>query len=358
MAVLFSQHSSNPLEDRSSDLRNKAFHDVYANQPLSSDDPLRLVQMEDYWRHIATVRPEACAVHDEKYGDRSVLGLDADRSDDELQIGGGDHAPMQNRESEEMDATNEQSGLCFYRILRLPLTTMKELSEENDADVEEDEDVDVEESEAVPSGSDEEHSLSLKSLEEQEEIILEIADLQMTVPALGENYKLVDRLGTGTFSSVYKAIDLHYHTKWDNSIWHGNHPPSSSAYYQSVRHEPGTKVFVAIKRIYVTSSPERIRNEIAIMDDCKGCRHVSQLITAFRKDDQVVAIMPYQRNDDFRVSHSLLDEVASDASSSGLFPHTTTTSHKILPPLSLSCSTRYTRSGDNTSRRETCQLSL
>lgn len=47
--------------------------------------------------------------------------------------------------------------------------------------------------------------------------------------------------------------------------------------------------------------PERIRNEISILEDVRGCRHVSQLITAFREADQVVAIMPYHRNQDFRV---------------------------------------------------------
>jgi len=36
------------------------------------------------------------------------------------------------------------------------------------------------------------------------------------------------------------------------------------------------------------------------MEECLGCRHVAQLITAFRHLDQVVAIMPYQRNEDFR----------------------------------------------------------
>lgn len=61
-------------------------------------------------------------------------------------------------------------------------------------------------------------------------------------------------------------------------------------------------MYVAIKRIYVTSSPSRIQNEIMLMEDCRGCRHVAQLITAFREKDQVVAIMPYHRNVDFRVS--------------------------------------------------------
>ena len=150
----------------------------------------------------------------------------------------------------------------------------------------------------------------------------EIADLENAVPELTEDYKIIDRLGTGTFSAVYKAIDLGYHTKWHNAEWHGYHPPSSSAYYQSTPHPPGSKVFVAIKRIYVTSGPERIRNEIAIMEECRGCRHVSQLITAFRHQDQVVAIMPYHRNEDFRVcvSKSTLHNRTVNSIRAGLLP--------------------------------------
>ncbi|KIY51664.1 kinase-like protein [Fistulina hepatica ATCC 64428] len=148
-------------------------------------------------------------------------------------------------------------------------------------------------------GTDEEVSLSLRPQEDQKEILQEIQDLEALVPQLTANYRIVDRLGSGTFSSVYKAVDLNY-DKYYNAPWHGNHPAASSAYYQSVTHPPRTKVFVAVKRIYVTSSAERIRNEIAIMEECRGCRHISQLITAFRQADQVVVLMPYHRNEDFR----------------------------------------------------------
>lgn len=34
----------------------------------------------------------------------------------------------------------------------------------------------------------------------------------------------------------------------------------------------------------------------------RGCRNVSQLITAFRQEDQVIIVMPYHPTDDFRVS--------------------------------------------------------
>jgi len=175
-----------------------------------------------------------------------------------------------------------------------------EIARAQDADA--DDEAESEPMSDAHAGMDEEHSILHKPQEEREEIEEEIADLEYAVPQLTADYKLVDRLGTGTFSSVYKALDVGYHTKWDNTPWQGHHPPTSSAYYQSTRRPAQSKVFVAVKRIYVTSNPERIRNEISIMEDCRGCRHVSQLITAFRHEDQVVAIMPYHRNDDFRVS--------------------------------------------------------
>ena len=58
---------------------------------------------------------------------------------------------------------------------------------------------------------------------------------------------------------------------------------------------------VAIKRINVTSSPERVYNELSILAEARGARHVTQLITAFRTKDQVVVVLPYHRNEDFRV---------------------------------------------------------
>ncbi|KAJ6621577.1 kinase-like protein [Mycena sp. CBHHK59/15] len=258
MALLFSQHSSNPLEVGSSDARNKLYlkryQDANRENPASSDDPINGFSgpegIEDYYAHLTTIIPEYPAP------DTRRVVVDEDQtmeSDDELAM------------------NDDEQGHS---------------DEEVDIDIQEE--------------SDEEMSIMKKSPQEREEIEEEIAELERAVPLLVEDYKLIDRLGTGTFSSVYKAVDLGYHDKWDNTPWHGFHPPSSSAHYQSVPQPADTKVFVAIKRIYVTSNPERIRNEIAILADCRGCRHVSQLITAFRHEDQVVAIMPYHRNDDFR----------------------------------------------------------
>ncbi|KAI9723782.1 MAG: hypothetical protein M1812_001082 [Candelaria pacifica] len=117
---------------------------------------------------------------------------------------------------------------------------------------------------------------------------------------------------SGTFSTVYKAEDLRYDeydNDWDleekeSSRWAS--PPfkrrrtgeiSMQAFVQRQRRGPQ---YVAIKKIYVTSSPMRIQNELELLNDLKGCESVCPLIEAFRHQDQVVAVLPYFRHEDFR----------------------------------------------------------
>ena len=301
-SAFFSAHSSNPLELPTSDPTNSRYLTEYHRilqlrnpDGMSSDDPILGYQVvEDYQQHIANIFPEmgtpqVVRMHGAKMKERKlgeVVTLVED-SEDELEvmeegddevfkrevIGAGD---VGERMDEEMAECEESDG------------------GDGDGDGEEDGD---------GSEFDEEQSILLKPEDEQEEIREEITDLEEAVPQLAEDYRIVDRLGTGTFSSVYKAVDLHHDTKWyvptdDDANNNGNSSSSSRTTRAST--SSSNKVFVAIKRIYVTSNPERIRNEIAILDDCRGCRHISQLITAFRHRDQVVVVMPYHRNDDFR----------------------------------------------------------
>ncbi|EPQ58916.1 kinase-like protein [Gloeophyllum trabeum ATCC 11539] len=266
-ATFLSQHSSNPLEASPSNTRNRSYRQRYMNAlavpqgHASSEDPISgfdMPEREEYHTHLAQLFPRMSHIHSKQ-----------------------DNVDLPNSKVEPL-------------LPKLPVE--ENLVEEADDALEEQSDDSTSEA-----STDEEMTIKLKPQEEQDEIEEEIEDLEESVPQLTDDYKIVDRLGTGTFSSVYKAIDLGYQWKWDNSVWHGRHPPSSSAHYQSVPHSDSAKVFVAIKRIYVTSNPERIRNEIAIMEECRMCRHVSQLITAFRHHDQVVCIMPYHRNEDFRL---------------------------------------------------------
>ncbi|GAC96924.1 likely protein kinase [Pseudozyma hubeiensis SY62] len=118
----------------------------------------------------------------------------------------------------------------------------------------------------------------------------EIQDLETSIDGLSDYYRIVDRLGEGTFSSVYKAIDLQ-HLVFDNDDWIQRGPLDPLR--KGVCH-------VALKKIYVTSSPQRIFNELSIMEDLRPAEYVSYLITAFRSEDQIVAVMPYSRHRDFR----------------------------------------------------------
>lgn len=105
---------------------------------------------------------------------------------------------------------------------------------------------------------------------------------------------------TGTFSSVYKAIDL-YAFVYDNKFWrdtiHVAHSRNVASYIPHIGLKDGVETengdhvpkstnvnkedlawtkdgrpvinYVALKRIYVTSSPDRISNELEIMEDLR-----------------------------------------------------------------------------------------
>jgi cell division control protein 7 len=58
---------------------------------------------------------------------------------------------------------------------------------------------------------------------------------------------------------------------------------------------------VALKKIYVTSSPHRILNELELLHELRHCEFICPLLTAFRHHDQVVAVLPYFKHLDFRL---------------------------------------------------------
>lgn len=100
---------------------------------------------------------------------------------------------------------------------------------------------------------------------------------------------------------MYKAEDLMYNryvNDWDFDTF--SLRPTFRRRKQGLRQTRRPK-YVAIKKIYVTSSPARIQNELELLHDLSGSPDVVPLITAFRHQDQVVAILPYFKHVDFRV---------------------------------------------------------
>ncbi|CRG83277.1 cell division control protein 7 [Talaromyces islandicus] len=140
--------------------------------------------------------------------------------------------------------------------------------------------------------------------------------LEDTFPGVSERFRLINRIGEGTFSTVYKAEDLlydYYENDWaQDADLHDDHwenPPSKK---RRLGEPPSGEVpasekkkprYVALKKIYVTSSPLRIQNELELLHDLRGCRSVCPLITAFRHQDQVVAVLPFFRHTDFRIQY-------------------------------------------------------
>ncbi|KAH7245745.1 kinase-like domain-containing protein [Fusarium tricinctum] len=128
--------------------------------------------------------------------------------------------------------------------------------------------------------------------------------LQSDFPGFRNRYRLIKRIGEGTFSTVYKAEDImydHYDNSWDYEDDSSKWTPPPKATDSPVAPRPRRKArYVAIKKIYVTSSPSRILNELELLHDLRQCPSVCPLITAFRETDQVVAILPYFRHGDFR----------------------------------------------------------
>ncbi|KAI0397910.1 putative cell cycle protein kinase [Xylariaceae sp. FL0594] len=135
---------------------------------------------------------------------------------------------------------------------------------------------------------------------------LDMHKLQLTFPHLKNEYRLIKRIGEGTFSTVYKAEDLRYDqydNKWDidadENQW--SPPPSKSLREGRAARRPRRKPkYVAIKKIYVTSSPSRILNELELLHDLRNSLSVCPLITALRQADQVLVVLPYFRHQDFR----------------------------------------------------------
>ena len=374
-ASFLSDHSSNPLQARPSDVLNNTYLDIYNHavqngQGVASDED-----------ELSTWAPQEESVVPSGVPERKFADLDQYMSDDELALPQrGDGHRVKHRWDEfnvhvqhDIDSHDEQA-----------LEGDEYLSMDNGLDEPDDEDQDdladypsqegddnddtwaspltprslssafSSPQSSRPPSPDESKTLFARSEDEQAEIQSEMSSLYRAVPDLRGKYQLLDRLGTGTFSAVYKAIDLSY-DEWDNEPWLGNHPPESSAFYQSAgpaykgrggrgptrkkrsaignddidmdledeAHSP-PKVYVAIKRIYTTSSPDRIKNELRILEICRRCRHTSQVITAFRHRDQVVIVLPYQRNLDFRVGClSFLHHGVKYFLSSGVLPKST-----------------------------------
>ncbi|RMZ76770.1 hypothetical protein DV737_g4642, partial [Chaetothyriales sp. CBS 132003] len=145
--------------------------------------------------------------------------------------------------------------------------------------------------------------------------------LEENFAGISQKYRLINRIGEGTFSTVYKAEQLPQPAADGGS---GDDEDGEDGEYGNAakgtadgrnadggpskrRIVGGTLArrrkpeYVALKKIYVTSSPHRILNELELLHDLRSSPYICPLLTAFRHQDQVVAVLPYFRHLDFRL---------------------------------------------------------
>ncbi|KAM0686673.1 Cell division control protein 7 [Conglomerata obtusa] len=89
-----------------------------------------------------------------------------------------------------------------------------------------------------------------------------------------DKYHPIQKIGTGTFSTVYKAIDIRKSTT-------------------------DTK-YVALKNITRTSAPNRVADELRFLKMLNGHDNILKLISCNRFEDQIIAVTPYFEYTEFR----------------------------------------------------------
>jgi cell division control protein 7 len=148
--------------------------------------------------------------------------------------------------------------------------------EEKGSNARNDDGNETEASSACNSDSTEEVPLSQRSLD--------IQDLIERMPYITNHYHILSKIGEGnikmtqfklgTFSSVYKAVDLlydHYENTWDSN-WSRSQKWTSPPIKKRDGVEPvkTLRKYVALKKIYVTSSPIRVYNELELLHQLRS----------------------------------------------------------------------------------------
>ncbi|KIW28301.1 uncharacterized protein PV07_07977 [Cladophialophora immunda] len=142
-----------------------------------------------------------------------------------------------------------------------------------------------------------------------ESVVDDMRRLEESFKGISQKYRLINRIGEGTFSTVYKAEQLVQPDELDQE---NEDPTNESEAPPTKRRKTNVAsgmvnrsrrkgLIVALKKIYVTSSPHRIMNELELLHELRHSPYICPLLTAFRHLDQVVAVLPYFRHLDFRL---------------------------------------------------------
>ncbi|XP_070701473.1 cell division cycle 7-related protein kinase [Pempheris klunzingeri] len=101
------------------------------------------------------------------------------------------------------------------------------------------------------------------------DVELDIEFLYKAVPQLAKVFRIIDKIGEGTFSSVYQG---------------------------EAQMRDGTRETFALKHLIPTSHPARIAAELQCLTVAGGKENVMGVSYCFRKEDHVVIVMPYMEH--------------------------------------------------------------
>ena len=235
-------------------------------------------------------------------GDKNALALSS--TSRKRKIASSEDNPFNDKTGTELkrakaESASKKQATNFIRTRNLlrSMTKLKpELPEETvhepdlKAEKEEIEVVDETAEAANTSGLPDDDEVPLEVLEDMHKLVERF-------PVLSTDYRLIDKIGEGTFSTVYKAEALNGTVKLGSDVWKS--PPLKRGLVNEKTKKNKNPV-VALKQIYVTSSPSRIHNELNLLYMLSGNSHVAPLLDVLRYQDQVVAILPFYKHSDFR----------------------------------------------------------
>ncbi|XP_029381146.1 cell division cycle 7-related protein kinase [Echeneis naucrates] len=101
------------------------------------------------------------------------------------------------------------------------------------------------------------------------DVEMDIEFLYQAVPQLSKVFRIIDKIGEGTFSSVYLG---------------------------EAQMRDGRKEMFALKHLIPTSHPTRIAAELQCLTVAGGMENVMGVTYCFRKEDHVVIVMPYMEH--------------------------------------------------------------
>ncbi|XP_040911285.1 cell division cycle 7-related protein kinase [Toxotes jaculatrix] len=101
------------------------------------------------------------------------------------------------------------------------------------------------------------------------DVEMDIESLYKAVPQLAKVFRIIDKIGEGTFSSVYLG---------------------------EAQMRDGSREMFALKHLIPTSHPTRIAAELQCLTVAGGRENVMGVTYCFRKEDHVVIVMPYMEH--------------------------------------------------------------